>query len=155
MEKNFMRQAIRLAEEGSQAGHGGPFGAIIVCDNQIIGQGYNQVIANNDPTAHAEIQAIRAACQKLQIFQLQNCEIYTSCEPCPMCLSAIYWARLRKIYFAATRDVAAQIGFDDVFFYEELARFPSERQIPRVQLLADEALKVMVNWQAMSDKTYY
>ncbi|MGB6977391.1 MAG: nucleoside deaminase [Gammaproteobacteria bacterium] len=152
---NFMREAIRLAEEGSQAGHGGPFGAIIVCENRIVGKGYNQVVSSNDPTAHAEIQAIRMACQTLQTFKLENCEIYSSCEPCPMCLSAIYWARLQKIYFAATRHDAKRIGFDDAFLYEELVKLSHERQIPVEQLLFEEALTSMLRWEAMPNKTRY
>src|SRR4051794_6746976 len=115
----FMREAIRISLEMMRANQGGPFGAVVVCDGKIIGRGCNQVPSTNDPTAHAEIVAIREACQKLKTFRLNDCELYTSCEPCPMCLAAIYWARLKKVYYGNTRKDAASIGFDDEFLYDE------------------------------------
>lgn len=151
----FINAAISLAEQGSQTGMGGPFGAVIVRENQIISKGQNQVTSLNDPTAHAETQAIRAACQALQTFQLTGCEIYTSCEPCPMCLSAIYWARLDKIYFAATREDAARIGFDDAFIYQELQTALAQRQIPIEQLAVPTTLAPLLAWQANPNKIHY
>jgi tRNA(Arg) A34 adenosine deaminase TadA len=135
--------------------HGGPFGAIVVCGGKIIGSGWNRVTSSNDPTAHAEVTAIRGACQKLKSFQLDNCELYTSCEPCPMCLAAIYWARLRKVYYANTRKDAAAIEFDDDFIYREIMQPVSRRKIPMKQLLRKEALKVFVEWTKKPDKIRY
>src|SRR5580692_3553269 len=117
----FMARAIHLSIEGVESGHGGPFGAVIVRGDQIIAEGVNQVTSINDPTAHAEVQAIRLACRKLGVFELKDCELYTSCEPCPMCLGTIYWARLSRVYFASTAEYAAKAGFDDSFIYRELA----------------------------------
>ena len=126
----FLKRAIQLAEEGMDKGQGGPFGAVIVKDGEIIAEANNKVTASNDPTAHAEVVAIRKACEKLQDFQLENCILYTSCEPCPMCLGAIYWARPKKVYYALTREDAAKIGFDDQFIYDEIALKMDDRKIP-------------------------
>lgn len=151
----FMSQAISLAKKGMDSNIGGPFGAVIVKDGKIIGQGSNQVTSTNDPTAHAEIVAIRQACQNLQSFQLDNCEIYTSCEPCPMCLGAIYWARIKTIYFGATRQDAADINFDDNFIYQEIQAPLDQRSIPTKQILQKEAQKVFQEWEIKQDKTEY
>ena len=153
--ENFMREAIKLAEAGMAAGHGGPFGCVIVRSGKIVGRGNNRVTSTNDPTAHAEVTAIRDACAKLKTFQLTDCELYTSCEPCPMCLAAIYWARLQKVYYANTRADAAKIQFDDAFLYREVARPISQRKIPMRQLLRREALKVFSEWAAKPDKIPY
>lgn len=150
-----MRAAIRLSQTRMRAGHGGPFGAVVVRHGQIIARGWNRVTSANDPTAHAEITAIRAACRRLKTFQLKDCELYTSCEPCPMCLAAIYWARLKRVYYANTRADAARIQFDDDLIYHEIARPVSRRKIPMRQFLRDEALKVFVEWQAKPDKLRY
>ncbi|MBA4850232.1 nucleoside deaminase [Emticicia sp. BO119] len=145
--KEFMRKAIELSFIGSQEGIGqGPFGAVIVKDGEIVGQGHNNVVAYNDPTAHAEVVAIRDACKKLGVYELQGCEIYTSCEPCPMCLSAIYWAKLGKIYYGNTRNDAAAIGFDDAFLYHEIPLPLSERKITIEPLARDEAQAAFVLW---------
>jgi guanine deaminase len=153
--ENFMRRAIALAQNGIDSNLGGPFGAIVVCDGEIIGEGWNQVTSTNDPTAHAEIVAIRNACARLGSFQLDNCVIYTSCEPCPMCLGAIYWARPAKVYFAATREDAAEVGFDDQFIYEELEKNFEHRQMKLANFLRDEALIIFRNWANKPDKTEY
>ncbi len=150
-----MQEAIRLAQHGMNLNEGGPFGCVIVTDGEIIGRGNNKVILTNDPTAHAEVVAIREACHHLNTFQLDNCEIYTSCEPCPMCLSAIYWARLKKIYYACSRTDAATIGFDDDFIYKEISKGLGERQIPLEQLMREEALVVFNEWMAKPDKVDY
>ncbi|MGD1087604.1 MAG: nucleoside deaminase [Verrucomicrobiota bacterium] len=155
MKEKFMRAAIRLSLQKMRENHGGPFGAVIVRDGKIIGRGWNRVTSSNDPTAHAEIMAIRGACKKLGTFQLDGCELYTSCEPCPMCLAAIYWARLRKIYYANTRKDAAAIEFDDDFLYSEVALPISQRKILMKQLLHKEALKVFAEWKKKSDKIPY
>lgn len=151
----LMREAIRLSDEKMQAGYGGPFGAVIAKRGQIIATGYNQVTSHNDPTAHAEIVAIRSACATLKHFNLSGCEIFTSCEPCPMCLSAIYWARLDRIYYANTREDAAQIGFDDALIYQEVCMPVSERQIPAHQILHAEALAAFRDWEKKTDKIQY
>jgi tRNA(Arg) A34 adenosine deaminase TadA len=151
----FMRRAISLAQQGIDSNSGGPFGAVVVKDGEIIGEGCNRVTSTNDPTAHAEVVAIRNACQKLGSFQLDDCILYTSCEPCPMCLGAIYWARPSKIFYAATHTDAASIGFDDQFIYEEIERETGERQIKTVNLLREEGLKVFRNWENKADKTAY
>ena len=153
--KYFMEQAIKLAEDNIATNEGGPFGAVIVKAGQIIASGKNQVIATNDPTAHAEIMAIRQACQILQTFQLHDCEIYTSCEPCPMCLGAIYWARLAKVYYANTKQAAAAIGFDDNFIYQEMAILPFQRTISFIHLPDDMANQAFEQWVAKSDKIWY
>jgi len=151
----FMRRAISLAQKGIDSNSGGPFGAVVVKDGEIIGEGCNQVTSTNDPTAHAEVVAIRNACQKLGSFQLDNCILYTSCEPCPMCLGAIYWARPLRVFYAATREDAAQIGFDDQFIYEEIEKNFEHRQMKLVNLMRDEGLAVFENWENKSNKTKY
>ena len=155
MEIKFMRAAIRLSRQKMRANQGGPFGALVVRRGQVVGRGWNQVTSTNDPTAHAEVMAIRAACRRLKTFQLDDCELYASCEPCPMCLAAIYWARLRKVYYANTRRDAARINFEDDFIYREIARPVSRRKIPMQQLLRGEALKVFAEWKSKPDKICY
>lgn len=150
-----MRAAIQVAEDGMQAGRGGPFGCVIVRQDAIIARGDNQVTSRNDPTAHAEVTAIRSACQHLQTFQLTDCELYTSCEPCPMCLAAIYWARIPTVFFGNTRADAAAIGFDDAFIYEQTALAPEQRAIAMQPLLRDEALRTFDRWSKKSDKIRY
>lgn len=150
-----MKKAIDLSHEHMTAGHGGPFGAVIVKDGKIISEGWNQVLSTNDPTAHAEVQAIRKASQNLGCFDLSGAEIYTSCEPCPMCLAAIYWARLDKIYYANTRKDAADIDFDDDFIYQEVPKPIEQRKITMTQISHDEALKVFKAWTAKGDRTLY
>ena len=151
----FMRRAIDLSYEKMNAGFGGPFGAVIVRDGSVIAEGWNRVWSAVDPTAHAEVVAIRRACRALSAYQLTDCSIYTSCEPCPMCLGAIYWARLEHIYYANTRGDAAAIGFDDSVVYEELALPLSQRRIPAQCLLRDEAAAVFRAWQDKPDKLLY
>lgn len=155
MKTKFMQEAIAMASEGSQNLQGGPFGAVVVKDGQIIGRGNNRVVIGNDPTAHAEVTAIRDACQHLGSFKLDGCEIYTSCEPCPMCLGAIYWSRIEKIYYGANREDAAVIGFDDNFFYEELAKQIEDRRVKMVPMMRDEALVAFNDWHSMQDKIVY
>ncbi len=150
-----MHEAIRLAFEGMRNKEGGPFGAIVVKEGKIIGRGNNKVADRNDPTAHAEIVAIREACQHLGHFQLDGCTIYTSCEPCPMCLGAIYWARPERFFYACTKTDAAAIGFDDDFIYEELDTPLEDRKIPALQLLREEGLKAFEEWDNMEDKVVY
>lgn len=152
---DFMREAIRLAEEGMSAGRGGPFGCVIVRGGEIIARGCNQVTSTNDPTAHAEIIAIRQACSLLRTWDLPDSTLYASCEPCPMCLAAIYWARLPVVHYGCTRDDAAAIGFDDARFYEELVKPPAERALTMHPLLRDEALPVFHAWQTKPDKLRY
>ena len=154
-DEKFMRRAIELAREGMEKGAGGPFGAVIVKNGEIVGEGYNCVTSSNDPTAHAEIVAIRRACQNLESFQLDGCRIYASCEPCPMCLGAIYWARPAKIFFACTREDAAKVGFDDQFIYGEIGEDFVKRQIKTVNFLRDEGLDVFENWENKNDKLQY
>ncbi|RAL56957.1 tRNA-specific adenosine deaminase [SR1 bacterium human oral taxon HOT-345] len=151
----FMEKAVELSLENMRAGKGGPFGAIIVRQGKIVGTGANHVTSDNDPTAHAEVVAIRDACKNLGTFQLDDCEIYTSCEPCPMCLAAIYWARPKAIYYANTRKDAADIGFDDDFLYEELKKNLEERSLPIHQLDKSNALKVFDEWKRKTDKIEY
>ncbi|WP_020534333.1 nucleoside deaminase [Lewinella cohaerens] len=151
----FMRQAIQLAAKGMNSNAGGPFGAVIVKNNEIIAQGYNKVTSTNDPTAHAEMVAIREACKKLNTFQLDDCDIYTSCEPCPMCLGAIYWARPRAVYYACTKEDAARIEFDDQFIYDELDMKIEDRKIKFIPLLNEEGVKVFEQWDSKTDKTEY
>ena len=155
MDNPFMARAIQLSIENVQSGRGGPFGAVVVKDGIIIGEAANQVTSTNDPTAHAEVLAIRAACHKLGAFELEGCEIYTSCEPCPMCLGAIYWARPAKVYFGNTAADAAAIGFDDSFIYQQLAVSLSQRAIPMVQLMRDEALSAFREWEKKADRIRY
>jgi tRNA(Arg) A34 adenosine deaminase TadA len=154
-DKTFMSRAIDIAQEGMDSGKGGPFGAVVVHNGEIIGEGCNQVTSTHDPTAHAEIVAIREACRTLGAFQLENCSIYTSCEPCPMCLGAIYWARPERVFFACTRDDAARAGFDDDFIYEELGKSHEERRLVIMNLMRDEALQVFERWMEKNDKTEY
>ena len=155
MEKiDFMREAVRLSAENVKNG-GGPFGAVIVKNGEIIATGVNRVTANNDPTAHAEVSAIRAAGQKLGTFDLSGCDIYTSCEPCPMCLGAIYWAHLDRMYYACNKDDAADAGFDDSFIYKELDLEASERRLKSENMLRSEALKTFEAWKEKSDKVEY
>ena len=146
-QKKFMREAIRLSIENVQSGNGGPFGTVIVKNGNIIASGVNKVTQSSDPTAHAEIVAIRSACETLGTFQLVGCEIYCSCEPCPMCLGAIYWARPDRIYFANTKEDAADINFDDNFIYNELDVSISQRKLPTTQLLRDEAQMAFTQWR--------
>ena len=155
MKNQFMREAVDLAHKGVSLLQGGPFGAVIVKDNVIIGRGYNQVVGTNDPTAHAEVVAIRQACQSLGTFSLSGSDIYTSCEPCPMCLGAIYWARLEKIYFGANRNDAAKIGFDDNFFYEEIAKEMNNRKVKMLECMRAESLVVFNEWEKNQDKIQY
>ena len=150
-----MREAIRLSREKMQRNSGGPFGAVVVRRGKIVGRGWNQVTSTNDPTAHAEVIAIREACRRLETFRLDDCELYASCEPCPMCLAACYWARLRRIYYANTRRDAAKIGFDDEVLYREVARPIPRRKIFMKQLLHPEALEVFAEWKTKPDKIRY
>jgi tRNA(Arg) A34 adenosine deaminase TadA len=154
-EENFMMEAIRLSKMGMDNNHGGPFGCVIVKGDEIIGRGWNQVALTNDPTAHAEVTAIRDACRNLNSFQLEGCEVYTSCEPCPMCLGAIYWARPAKIYYANTRNDAAEIGFDDSMIYEEIQLPLQQRKISISSLGREEALKIFEEWKKKEDKVVY
>ncbi|MGI9542165.1 MAG: nucleoside deaminase [Cyclobacteriaceae bacterium] len=151
----FMREAIKLSLENVESGNGGPFGAVVVKEGQIVGRGINMVTAMNDPTAHAEVVAIREACATLDTFQLDGCEIYCSCEPCPMCLGAIYWARPEKIYFANSKEDAAQANFDDQFIYEEVSRPLKKRKLFTEQMLREEALLAFQKWTESQDKTEY
>jgi tRNA(Arg) A34 adenosine deaminase TadA len=151
----FMQRAIDLAEKGIDSNAGGPFGAVIVKDNKIISEGYNKVTSTNDPTAHAEIIAIKAACKKLNSFQLDDCTIYTSCEPCPMCLGAIYWARPKNVFYACKREDAAMIDFDDQFIYDELKKQIDERRIEFKNIMKKEALKVFKKWKEKPNKIEY
>lgn len=155
MQNAFMAKAIELSIENVRAGRGGPFGAVVVKDGAIIAQGTNLVTSTNDPTAHAEVVAIREACRKLGSFQLTDCEIYSSCEPCPMCLAAIYWARPSRVYFACTAADAAQHGFDDSFICEEIQRPISGRRIPMVQMMRDDALRAFEAWAKKTDRIDY
>lgn len=152
---NPMLRAIELSKEMMESNQGGPFGAVIVKDGKIIAEGWNQVTSSLDPTAHAEVQAIRKACEELGSFSLEGCEIYTSCEPCPMCLSAVYWARLDKIYYGNGREDAARIEFDDDFLYKEISQPIEKRKIPMEQINHGEALKVFKAWAEKSDKIQY
>ena len=154
-EHQFMQAAVDLARQGMEDGKGGPFGCVIVKNNEIIGKGYNSVTTYNDPTAHAEIVAIRDACNVLKHFQLTGCELYTSCEPCPMCLGAIYWARPSVVYFANTRQDATDIGFDDSFIYDELNIAFADRTIQTMHLESKDAMKVFQEWRRKADKIVY
>ncbi|MES2278353.1 MAG: nucleoside deaminase [Bacteroidota bacterium] len=151
----FMRMAIDLAENNVTQGQGGPFGAVIVKDGMVVARSANRVVPTNDPTAHAEVSAIRLACQELGTFSLEGCVIYTSCEPCPMCLGAIYWARIDHIYYANTKADAAAIGFDDKFIYDELDLPMENRKLPVLQLMRDEALQAFKLWETSERKTEY
>lgn len=151
----FMKRAIAMAEKGMNSNAGGPFGCVIVKDDEIVAEGHNKVTSTNDPTAHAEVVAIREACQKLNTFQLEDCIIYTSCEPCPMCFGAIYWARPKMVYFACTKKDAAKIGFDDQFIYTELEKNMDDRDIKFVNLIRKDAVPVFDKWAEKMDKTKY
>ncbi len=156
MKVEFMERAIQLSLENMRKGSGGPFGAVVVKNGKILGEGWNQVTSANDPSAHAEVVAIREACKNLNHFDLSgNSEIYCSCEPCPMCLSAIYWARIDKIYYANTRHDAAAIEFDDEFLYQEISRPLEDRKVPMSQCCHDEALAVFQEWKVKADKIRY
>ena len=152
---DLMRHAVRLSAERMRDGAGGPFGAIIVKDGKVIAEGWNRVTSTNDPTAHAEVTAIRDACNSLGTFSLRGCDIYTSCEPCPMCLAAIYWARLDRVFFANSREDAAAIGFDDALIYGEVSKPIEDRIIPTTKLALPEAAAVFAEWQAKPDKIPY
>lgn len=150
-----MQQAINLATTKMHEGHGGPFGAIIVQNGVVIAQGFNRVTSSLDPTAHAEIDAIRKACQRLASFRLDGCEIFINCEPCPMCLAALYWAGIQKITYAATRKDAADIGFADDLIYDEIGKTATNRAIPMLQTMREEALASFKAWREYSEKTPY
>ena len=154
MKNEFMKRAIELSIEGIDSG-GGPFGSVIVKNDKVIAEGSNKVALNNDPTAHGEIVAIRKACKNLNNFNLSGCELYSTCEPCPMCLSAIYWAHIEKVYYANTRDDAQKIDFDDSLIYSELLKNVKKRKIPMVQMMRDEALKAFELWDKKTDKVKY
>lgn len=154
-DEQFMQRAINIAQNGIDSNAGGPFGAIVVKDGEIVSEGWNCVTSSNDPTAHAEVMAIRKACEALNSFQLDDCVLYTSCEPCPMCLGAIYWARPKRIFYACTREDAAKVGFDDQFIYDEIAGKIDERKIETINLLRNEALNVFESWEEKSDKIEY
>lgn len=154
-ESSYMRQAIKLSEEGMRCGDGGPFGAVIVKDDKIIGQGWNKVLKTNDPTAHAEIVAIRTACQNIGDYWLQGSKMFVTCEPCPMCLAAIYWARIESITYAASRDDAAALEFDDAFIYDEICRPIPERSIKTSQCLREDALQIMQLWPSFDLRRPY
>ena len=153
--EDFMKEAIELSVNNVLKNNGGPFGAVVVKDGKIIARGYNQVTANNDPTAHAEVVAIREACKVLGTFQLTNCEIYTSCEPCPMCLGAIYWARPSRVYYANTKEDAAAIEFDDDFIYKEIEKPIHEREMKFIQIMRNEAQAGFSAWKNKTDKISY
>ena len=155
MENPFMRRAIELSLDNVRSGRGGPFAALVVKRGEILGSGTNLVTSTFDPTAHAEVVAIRQACRKLGQFQLSSCEIYSTCEPCPMCLGAIYWARPAKVYFGNTAADAAAIGFDDSFIYQQLRIPISERSVPMAPLMREEALAAFREWELKSDKVPY
>lgn len=150
-----MREAIRLSQEKMETGEGGPFGAVVVKEGEIVGRGWNRVTSANDPTAHAEVEAIRDACANLGTFSLAGCAMYASCEPCPMCLAAIYWARLDALYFAALQHDAADAGFDDALLYEEISKPRMERKLRTEQHLQDEAQQVLKAWKNKQDKRPY
>ena len=154
-DEKFMTRAIELASDGMNSGQGGPFGCVVVKNGEIVGEGNNRVTSTNDPTAHAEIVAIRNACKSLNSFQLDGCSIYTSCEPCPMCLGAIYWARPEKVFFACTREDAAAAGFDDEHIYEELGKPNEERERVMTNLLRDKGLALFEAWNSKTDKVAY
>jgi guanine deaminase len=155
MDNPFMARAIKLSVENVTSGRGGPFGSVIVKDGAIIAEAANQVTVLNDPTAHAEVLVIREACTKLGVFELRDCEIYTSCEPCPMCLGAIYWAHLSRIYFASAAGDASKVGFDDSLIYREIAQPYPMRQIPMIQMMREEALVAFRAWDEKPNKISY
>lgn len=155
MDQRFMQEAIRLSREKSLKGEGGPFGAVIVQEGRIIARGWNQVLKKNDPTCHAEMVAIRKACRLLKDYRLTGCTIFVNCEPCPMCLAALYWAGIERIVFAASRRDAADLGFVDDFLYRELLLSPHERTIPTRQEMREDALAVFAEWDRLADKIIY
>jgi guanine deaminase len=155
MDNPFMARAIQLSLNNVQSGRGGPFGAVVVKDGNIVAEAANLVTATNDPTAHAEVLAIREACKKLRVFDLEGCEIYSSCEPCPMCLGAIYWARLARVYFANAAADASKVGFDDSLIYREIAQPHSQRQIPMIQMMRKQALAAFRAWENKPNKIEY
>jgi guanine deaminase len=155
MNPQFMTRAIQLAIENVRSGKGGPFGAVVAKDGSLVAEGVNQVTRTSDPTAHAEVLAIRAACQKLGLFELKGCDLYTSCEPCPMCLGAIYWARVSRVYFGTLAADASEIGFDDSAIYHEIVQPHSQRKIPMIQMMRDEALAPFRAWQETPAKVPY
>jgi guanine deaminase len=155
MPAELMRRAIALALENVRTARGGPFAALVAKHGSVIGEGANSVTATNDPTAHAEIVAIRAACRALGTFQLTDCELYTTCEPCPMCLGAIYWARPARVFYAGVAADAANAGFEDAFIYEELRRPPESRRIPMTQLMREESLAIFATWKQLVNKVQY
>ncbi|MFT4031979.1 MAG: nucleoside deaminase [Siphonobacter sp.] len=152
---DFMKEAVALSYQGQQAGLGGPFGAIVVKDGVIVGRGHNQVTSTNDPTAHAEVTAIRDACQNLGTYQLTGCEIYTSCEPCPMCLGAIFWARPDRVYYACTHADASDAGFDDSFIYQQVTLAPAQRSIPMIHQPIEGAKEAFEKWKSNQGKIPY
>lgn len=151
----FMRLAIQLATDNVASGKGGPFGAVVVKDGRVIAAEPNTVTSTNDPTAHAEVNAIRAACKALESFQLDGCDVYTSCEPCPMCLAALYWSRCRAVFYGNTKDDAAAAGFDDSFLYDEVKREPGERRLPFERLLGEEAITSFEAWSRSNERIDY
>jgi guanine deaminase len=155
MSPEFMKRAIALALENVRSGSGGPFAALIVKEGRIIAEGANRVTSTNDPTAHAEVVAIRGACRVLADFQLTDCDLYTTCEPCPMCLGAIYWARPARVFYAATATDAASAGFDDAFIYDQLKSAPAGRRIPMTQILREDSLAIFAAWKQRENKTPY
>lgn len=154
-ENRYMARAIQLSLENVVSGQDGPFGAVIVRNGTIVSEGVNRVTAANDATAHAEVNAIRAACTKLGVFQLTDCDIYTSCEPCPMCMGAIYWARLARVYFANLASDAARIGFNDAFIYRDMAQPVSHRSVPMIPMMREQALAAFQAWEEKPDKIIY
>jgi len=155
MMQELMRRAIALAMDNVRSGAGGPFAAVIAKDGRVVAEGVNRVTATNDPTAHAEVVAIREACRVLDNFQLAGCDLYTTCEPCPMCLGAIYWARPARVFYACVAADAAAVGFDDAFIYEELNRTHAERRMPMQQLLREESLQIFSAWKQQGKRTLY
>ena len=155
MNSPFMARAIELSIENVRSGRGGPFGAVVVKNGNILAEGANRVTATNDPTAHAEVLAIRQACQKLALFELKDCELYTSCEPCPMCLGAIYWTRLARVYYGSHATDASKAGFDDSFIYREIAQPHPQRGIPMTQMMREEALAAFRAWEQQPNKVRY
>lgn len=155
MSIEFMRRAIALGLENVRTGGGGPFAAVIVREGRVVAEGVNRVTTTNDPTAHAEVVAIREACHALGVFQLSGCELYTTCEPCPMCLGAIYWARTARVYYACLAADAAAVGFDDAFIYDELKLGHDERRLPMQQMLREESLAIFSLWKQKEGKTHY
>jgi len=155
MDRTFMARAIQLSLDNVRSAGGGPFGCVVVKDGNVVAEGVNQVTSTNDPTAHAEVLAIRHACQKLRCFELRGCDLYTSCEPCPMCLGAIYWARIEKVYFGNLAEDAAKIGFDDSAIYSEITQPHAQREIPMIQMMRDEALAAFRAWEESPRKTLY